>query len=153
MHYCYEHDVWCHSNLMWEAHLRFQHLRHINDFCGLLRKHGMIVVAAHCLLCFGDTKPLSVRFTQYPDVFDLHKHMKDHLARSSTPKVCPHPLFKDTFDSESDFWDHATSVHGVPPCGLCRITGKRKSPEDSVNEGGGNAKFKRRVGHGHELGA
>ena len=92
------------------------------------------MVAAYCLFCLGDTKPLSVRFAQYHDVFDLHKHMKGHLANSGTPKACPHPICKDTLDSESDFWDHATSVHGIPPFGPRRITGKRKRTEDGDND-------------------
>ncbi|KAF2626154.1 hypothetical protein BU25DRAFT_102344 [Macroventuria anomochaeta] len=133
MHYCYEHDVWCHSNQMWDAHLHFQHLQRLNDFCGLLKERGVVVVAAHCLFCLGDTKPLSVRFAQYHDVFDLHKHMTGHLAKSGTPKACPHPICKDTLGSESDFWDHATSVHGIPSFGPRRITGKRKRPEDGDN--------------------
>jgi hypothetical protein len=129
MHYCYEHDVWCHSNLMWDAHLHYQHLPRLNDFCGLIKECGVVVVAAHCLLCLGETQPLSVQFTQYHDIFDLHKHMTDHLARG-IPESCPHPKCGDPLTSELDFWNHATSVHGVPPFGSRRVTRKRDTLED-----------------------
>ena len=130
IHYFYEHDVWCNSNRIWDAHLHFQHLQRLNEFCGLLKERGVGVVAAHCLFCLGDTKLFSVRFAQYHDVFDLHKNMKGHLEKSGTLKACPHPICKDILDLESHFWDHATSVHGIPPFGLCRITGICKRTED-----------------------
>ena len=129
MHYCYEHDVWCHSNRMWDAHLRHRHLARLNDFCGLIKECGVVVVAAHCVLCLGDVQPLSVRFTQYHDIFDLHKHMMEHLTRG-IPKFCPHPKCRDPLTSESDFWNHATSIHGVPPLGPRRATQKRNALED-----------------------
>lgn len=103
----------------------------MNDYCGLIKDGGVVVVAAHCLFCIGADAPLAVRFAQFSDVFVLHKHMKEHLATVCTPVVCPHPLCKEHLDSETEFWDHATTVHGVPPFGPRRVTGKRKAPKDS----------------------
>ena len=104
MHYCYEHDVWCHSNRMWNTHLRFKHLQHLNGFCGLIRERGVVMIAAHCLFCLGDTIPLSVRFAQYHDFFDLHKHMRAHLAKTGVLKVCPYPRCEDTLNSDQISW-------------------------------------------------
>jgi hypothetical protein len=40
----------------------------------------------------------------------------------------------DRLTSESDFWNHATAVHGTPPLGLRRVTGKRKTPDSDNDE-------------------
>ena len=133
MHYCYEHDVWCRSDQIWDAHIQRQHLEKLNDYCCLIKECGVVVVAAHCLFCLGADALLAVRFAQFSDVFTLHKHIKEHLAREHAPKLCPHPLCKDELSSESGFWSHATLVHGIPPFGPRRITGKRKRTEDGDN--------------------
>lgn len=126
MHYCYEHDVWCRSDQIWDAHLQRKHLEPLNDYCGLIKECGVVVVAAHCMFCLGADAPLAVRFAQFSDVFQLHKHMKEHLTEGHTTTICPHPLCTDELSSESDFWDHATTVHGIPPFGPRRVTVKRK---------------------------
>jgi hypothetical protein len=131
MHYCYEHNVWCHSERMWNEHLQRRHLELLNSYCGIIEERGVVVVAAHCLFCLGGYKPLSVRFTQFPDVFRLHKHMKEHIGRNGIPTVCPHPQCDDVVGSSAGFWSHAISVHGVPPFGACNTTRKRKAAEIS----------------------
>jgi hypothetical protein len=117
MHYCYEHDVWCRSDQIWDAHLQRKHLEPLNDYC---------VVAAHCMFCLGADASLAVRFAQFSDVFQLHKHMKEHLTGGHATTIRPHPLCIDELSSESDFWDHATTIHGNPPFGPRRVTVKRK---------------------------
>lgn len=86
MHYCYEHDGWCQSEQQWVQHLKLHHLPELNNFCGLIRLDGVVVVAAHCVLSLGDSHaPLQVRFPQFDNPFDLHKHMKEHLAQLEAP--------------------------------------------------------------------
>ena len=148
MHYCYEHDVWCRSDQMWDAHLQRKHPEKLNDYCGLIKECGVVVVAAHCLFCLGADAPLPVRFAQFSDVFTLHTHIKEHLARENAPKLCPHPLCKDELSSESDFWNHATLVHGIPPFGPRKITRKRKRTEDDDNNSGAEM-TENRVTHWH----
>jgi len=134
MHYCYEHDVWCCSHRAWDAHLQKKHLEELNDFCGLIRG-GVVVAAANCSFCVGHNAPLSTRFAQFSDVFVLHKHIEEkHLAAARDPLICPHPLCKERLESKNEFWDHATTVHGVPRLGPRRSTGKRKANEDAVDE-------------------
>jgi hypothetical protein len=139
MHYCYEHDGWCQSEQQWVQHLELHHLPELNNFCGLIRLDGVVVVAAHCVLCLGDSHaPLQVRFLQFDNPFDLHKHMKEHLAQlEAPPSVCPHPHCQDMLGSEDKFWSHAETVHGMPPFGPRRSTGKRKAPEELEDLGEG----------------
>ncbi|KAF2849805.1 hypothetical protein T440DRAFT_490368 [Plenodomus tracheiphilus IPT5] len=89
-----------------------------------------------CVVCDKqlDCLPVTTRFTQFHDVFTLHKHMKEHLAEQDSPlSVCPlHPRCIDSLDSEDAFWEHAQSVHGTPPFGACRQTGKRKTVDGSA---------------------
>ncbi|PZD37947.1 DUF3435 domain containing protein [Pyrenophora tritici-repentis] len=70
------------------------------------------------------------RFTQFDSAFDLHKHMKKHLEQLPPLSKCPHPHCQSSLDSEAEFWSHAEDVHGMPPFGPRRATGKRKMPED-----------------------
>lgn len=132
MQYCYEHNLWAKSERVWNAHLEHQHLKPLNDFCGLIRRGGVVVVAAHCLFCLGDeTATLHVRFAQHPDIFELHTHMKMHTTQlNALPAVCPHPLCEDFLESEAHFWQHANSEHGIAPFGPRRNDRKRKTPED-----------------------
>jgi hypothetical protein len=132
MQYCYEHNLWAKSERVWTSHLKHHHLNTLNDYCGLIRRGGVVVVAAYCLFCLGNLKEtLHVRFAQHHDIFDLHKHMKAHTTElNALPAVCPHPRCEDHLESEADFWEHANSVHGVPPFGPRRIDRKRKTPED-----------------------
>ncbi|KAJ4991581.1 hypothetical protein SVAN01_02962 [Stagonosporopsis vannaccii] len=131
MQYCYEHNLWAKSERVWTAHLEHHHLKPLNDYCGLIRRGGVVVVAAHCLFCLGnEEKTLHDRFAQYPDTYDLHKHMKTHITQLiALPTVCPHPLCETRNESEAHFWEHANSAHGIPPFGPQRINRKRKSPE------------------------
>jgi hypothetical protein len=78
----------------------------------------------------------AVRFTQYHDVYALHKHMKEHLADKNYPSRCPHPLCETPLGSESLFWNHAVSVHGIPPFSVPRSSGKRKPPCDGDDDEG-----------------
>jgi hypothetical protein len=131
MHYCFEHNQWFRSNCAWDAHLKTNHLLKLNDFCGLIRQGGVVIAAAHCLFCIGNSMAsLSDRFAQFSDMFVLHKHLRGHLADAVYPFQCPHPLCSDNLDSEDLFWEHAVSVHGTPPVGVPRILGKRKSRYD-----------------------
>jgi hypothetical protein len=114
-----------------------EHLTRMNDFCGLIRHAGVVMVAAHCLFCLGDVSlPITTRFTQFHDVFTLHKHMKEHLAERTDPlTVCPlYPRCKDPIDSDDAFWEHAQSVHGTPPFGACRVTSKRKTVDSDGDD-------------------
>jgi hypothetical protein len=93
-------------------------------------------VAAHCLLCLGDSSaPLHDRLSQFNSAFGLHAHMRKHLAQlDAPPSVCPHPHCQNILGSEAEFWSHAETVHGMPSFGPRRSTGKRKTaegPEDS----------------------
>ncbi|KAF1935092.1 hypothetical protein EJ02DRAFT_486881 [Clathrospora elynae] len=81
--------------------------------------------------------PLQVRFLQFDNAFDLHKHMKEHLTLEGPPSVCPHPHCQDMLGSEDKFWSHAETVHGMPPFGPRQSTGKRKAPEELVDLGEG----------------
>ena len=106
MHYCYEHDEWCRSDQQWTQHITREHLTRMNDFCGLIRHAGVVMVAAHCLFCLGDVSlPITTRFTQFHDVFTLHKHMKEHSAERTDPlTVCPlHPRCTDPIDLDDAF--------------------------------------------------
>lgn len=137
MHYCYEHAMWCHSSLKWDAHLQQSHVHQLTGFCGIIRHHGLVAVAAHCLFCLGNKDaPLETRFMQFHDVFTLHKHMKNHLAADS-PTQCPHPLCDEAIGSEAAFWEHANTVHGTPPFGTPRGMLKRKASniDDGIEEG------------------
>jgi hypothetical protein len=54
--------------------------------------------------------------------------MGDHvrqLAGSLPP--CPHPSCTDRLASDNEFWQQANAVHGMPPFGPRRTTGKRKT--------------------------
>ncbi|KAF1943186.1 hypothetical protein EJ02DRAFT_486580 [Clathrospora elynae] len=63
--------------------------------------------------------------------FDLHTHMKKHLAQlDAPPSVCPHPHCQSMLGSEDMFWSHAEDVHGMLPFGPCQLTGKRKTQEE-----------------------
>ncbi|CAI6336975.1 unnamed protein product [Periconia digitata] len=124
-HYCYEHNFWLVSDQAWSDHLR-QHLEDLNDFCGLIRNNGLIIVAAQCLFCLGDVNaPPHVRCAQYPDIFMLHKHMKSHLEHNTQLDTCPHPRCDDSLGSHEAFWQHATDIHGIPPFGPRRLKRKR----------------------------
>ena len=65
--------------------------------------------------------------------------MKEHLAQleAPPPSVCPHPHCQDMLGSEDKFWSHAETVHGMPPFGPRRSTGKRKAPEELEDLGEG----------------
>lgn len=116
-HYCYEHSEYFLSDMTWQAHVS-QHLRNLNDFCGLIRRSGLVIVAAHCLFCLGNLRESIIkRFTQFHDVFELHRHMKQHLVADGCPSICPHPQCQDTIESDTEFWTHANAVHGIPPFG------------------------------------
>jgi hypothetical protein len=132
MHYCYEHDEWCRSDQQWSQHLNLFHLPELGMFCGLIQLNGVVVVAGHCLLCLGDINaPLHDRFLQFDSAFNLHTHMRKHLAQLDVPpSVCPHPHCQSTLGSEETFWSHAEIVHGMPPFGPRRMTGKRKAPDE-----------------------
>jgi hypothetical protein len=136
MHYCYEHDFWCCSEQQWVQHIRHDHFLHLNEFCGLIRQAGVVVIAAHCLLCLGDILlPMATRFAQFPDLAVLQKHMKQHLSQLSSPLTsCPHPRDSDLLASESAFWEHANSVHGSPALESDNGLGKRKTV-DGKEEG------------------
>ncbi|KAF1360100.1 hypothetical protein EJ07DRAFT_118025 [Lizonia empirigonia] len=74
--------------------------------------------------------PLQNRFLQFDSAFALHTHMRDHLTRlDAPPPICPHPHCQSVLGSEDEFWSHAETVHGMPPFGPRRPTGKRKRPE------------------------
>jgi hypothetical protein len=136
MRYCYEHDTWCRSEQEWVHHIKTCHAPQLNDFCGLIRLSGVVVVAAHCLFCLGDEKlPITERFQQFPDVFVLHKHMKRHLDLLDTPmSLCPHPRCDDQVESDRAFWTHAHSVHGTPPFATCTAGTKRRMSDSEVEE-------------------
>jgi hypothetical protein len=128
MHYCYEHDLWCRSEQQWVQHIKIEHFLRLNDFCGLIRQGGVVVVAAHCIFCLGNVSlPVETRFAQFHDAYVLRKHMKQHLLGRSDPlSVCPHPQCEDTLDSDSAFWEHANAVHGCPLFEPCDTPAKRK---------------------------
>jgi hypothetical protein len=132
MHYCYEHDEWCCSDHQWSQHLNLFHLPELGIFCGLVQLNGVVVVAGHYLLCLGDINaPLHDRFLQFDSAFNLHTHMRKHLAQLDVPSaVCPHPHCQSTLGSEETFWSHAETVHDMPTSGPRRITGKRKTPDE-----------------------
>lgn len=123
MQYCYEHNVWYASERMWVAHLQKRHLEPLNDFCGLIRRNGVVLVAAHCLFCLSqESEPLRTRLAQFDDIFTLHEHMKKHkIELDAFSAVCPYPLCEDILQSAPAFWEHATSIHGVPPFGPQRL--------------------------------
>jgi hypothetical protein len=129
MQYCYEHNVWCASERMWNAHLQERHLKPLNDFCGLIRRNGIVLVAGYCLFCLSkESEPLHTRLAQFSDIFILHEHMKKHKVElDAFPAVCPHPLCEDSLQSKDAFWEHATFVHGIPPFGPQRLDLKRKT--------------------------
>jgi hypothetical protein len=131
MHYCYEHGIWCRSDQIWDTHLQRKHLELLNDYCGLIKECGVVVVAAHCMFCLGADAPLAVRFAQFSDDFQLHKNMKEHLKEGRTPTICPHRLCTNELSSEFNLWNHATTVHCIPPFGQRRVTGKRNPPKES----------------------
>lgn len=135
--YCFEHNRWYRGNHVWDVHLRKTHLPELNDFCGLIRQGGAILVAAHCLFCIGNTTAsLLDRFLQFSDVCVLHRHMKAHLVDAVYPLECPHTSCSTSLHTENLFWEHAVSVHGIPPLHAAQITGKRKSPcEDDPQPG------------------
>lgn len=105
MHYCYEHDGWCRSDQQWVQHLELHHLPDLNNFCGLIQMNGVVIVAAHCLLCLGDCHaPLPVRFLQFNSAFALHTHMRKHLAQlDAPPSTCPHPHCQSIIRSKEKF--------------------------------------------------
>jgi hypothetical protein len=146
-HYCYEHDVWCDSLDIWRQHILLEHFPHLNDYCGLLRIGGVVVIAAQCLFCLGDSQRLiEDRFAQFHDVNVLHQHMKTHLTKiQNFPLECPHPRCQERCTSAAAFWDHAISVHGVPPFGPPGVTKKRKAPEDLDEEVADNPISKRKA--------
>jgi hypothetical protein len=79
-YYCYEYDTWCLSQDLWRQHILLDHFPHLNDYCGLLRIGGVVLIPALCLFCLGDgNRTLVDRFAQFPDVNKLHLHMKLHL--------------------------------------------------------------------------
>jgi hypothetical protein len=102
-----------------------------NDYCGLIKECGVVVVAAHCMFCLGADAPLAVRFAQFSDDFQLHKNMKEHLKEGRTPTICPHRLCTNELSSEFNLWNHATTVQCIPPFGQRRVTGKRNPPKES----------------------
>ena len=61
MHHCYEHDVWCHSERMWDAHFHEKHLNLLNSYCGIIEERGVVVVAAHCIFCLQGDSAISRR--------------------------------------------------------------------------------------------
>ncbi|KAF1359213.1 hypothetical protein EJ07DRAFT_121068 [Lizonia empirigonia] len=78
-----------------------------------------------------NSAPLHDRFSQFDSAFNLHTHMRKHLAQlDAPPSICPHPHCQSILGSETDFWSHAETVHGMPPFGPRRTTGKRKTPEE-----------------------
>jgi hypothetical protein len=113
-------------------HLNLFHLPELGIFCGLIQLNGVVVVAGHCLLCLGDINaPLHDRFLQFDSAFNLHTHMRKHLAQLDVPPaVCPHPHCESTLGSEDTFWDHAEAVHGMPPFGPRRVARKRKASDE-----------------------
>jgi hypothetical protein len=132
MAYCYEHDLWYKSEQQWEQHIRVIHHPSLGDYCGMIRLAGLVVVAAHCLFCLGDTdKTLSEQFAQFPDVNKLHTHMEEHVRQlAGSLSSCPHPNCAETIGSDAEFWEHANAVHGMPFFGPRRTTGKRKTLGD-----------------------
>lgn len=137
MHFCYEHAQFFAADGAWIEHCR-SHLSHLNDFCGLIRRRGLVVVAAHCPLCLGDlTADACVRWAQFHDVFTLHKHIKRHLAAlASPPDICPYPDCETKLGTEVMFWQHANEVHGIPPFGASpgNRSLKRKIPPDDLDD-------------------
>jgi hypothetical protein len=107
-----------------------------------VKERGVVVAAAHCLFCLGDGQSLSICFTQFHDFYDLHKHMKCHIEKSRTPKMCPHSHCEDTLSSKSEFWTHATSIHGTPSFGYRRtFLCKYNVPPKVVAKSGCRAAF------------
>lgn len=134
-HYCYEHGYWYMSDMMWSQHLQRDHLERMNGYCGIVRRHGLVIVAAHCLFCLGDNKAdLQTRFHQFHDVYVLHKHMKQHLESDGPPAGCPHPQCHDKLGSNEAFWRHANEVHGTPPYDLVKVNRKRSLEEDPIDD-------------------
>jgi hypothetical protein len=106
MHYCYKHNAWCKSKEQWEQYIRIQHLPNLGDYCGMIQLQGVVVVAAHCLFCLGNTGlPLTGRFHQFPNPYTLNKHMQTkHQVELAGISSCPHPRCKDKLSTASAFW-------------------------------------------------
>jgi hypothetical protein len=135
MYFCYEHGQYFAAEFDWLKHCAL-HRDRLTDFCGLIRRHGIVMVGAHCLFCLNDGGlDFGSRWRQFADPFTLHVHMKEHLASSGPPSTCPHPKCDDKLGSESAFWAHASSVHGIPPLGPTRDR-KRNATDDEDDAGG-----------------
>ncbi|EOA89662.1 uncharacterized protein SETTUDRAFT_104713 [Exserohilum turcica Et28A] len=94
------------------------------------------IVSGCCSFCEKNLDGLLDRFLQFSDVCVLHRHMKAHLVDAVYPLECPHTSCSTSLHTENLFWEHAVSVHGIPPLHAAQITGKRKSPcEDDPQPG------------------
>ncbi|KAF2201611.1 hypothetical protein GQ43DRAFT_29688 [Delitschia confertaspora ATCC 74209] len=104
-HFCFEHATWVFSDRVWEDHLEKLHLNTISDYCGIIKQHGLVIVAASCPFCIGNLESSPhIWAAQFDDVFGLHKHIKEHLVTLDFPlSQCPHPLCSDSLENDQAF--------------------------------------------------
>lgn len=113
--FCHECSLWIHSKMLWEMHCN-DHLSRLTRFCGIIRRFGLVVVAAHCPFCVGAAKrEPSTRWHQFDDVHKLHKHIRQHLIPLSGALRCPHPLCPGEAASPDQLFFHFQTNHGMPP--------------------------------------
>lgn len=119
INYCYECGLWVESRATWDLHCdaHLCSLSSMGSFCGQITRHGLIVVAAKCIFCLGQSESLpSKRFHQYADCCDLHRHVQRHLAQVTEWLLqCPHPYCNCSIAHEENFWLHLTEIHGIEP--------------------------------------
>jgi hypothetical protein len=98
MAYWYEHDLRCRLEQQWEQHIRVFHFPNLGNYCGIMQLGGLVIVAAHCLFCLGDTKLASTnQYSQFADAFTLNKHMGKHILQlAGLLSLCPHPTCAQT---------------------------------------------------------
>ncbi|OCL09614.1 hypothetical protein AOQ84DRAFT_250357, partial [Glonium stellatum] len=113
--FCFTCVKWVKGGREWENHCS-EHLWNLDDpFCGYVTRRGLVVAAARCPFCLGDTAITpSRRFNQFIDPHTYHNHIDMHIKRMFDRNIrCPFPLCDDRFRSKDDFKEHLRHCHGM----------------------------------------
>lgn len=116
-HFCFSCSTYFDEGPDWESHCD-SHILREDFFCGLVKRRGIILQAALCPFCIGNTTlPSSARLRQFTDPGTFIHHLEDHLSQLNFTQAaeCPHPLCSESCSTAENFWQHITVIHGVWP--------------------------------------
>lgn len=112
--FCFECSEFFVHEDVWEDHCA-SHVANPELFCGQIVCRGIIIFARKCMFCLADHNLTAAeRYYGFTHASNFFRHLQTHLKSvPHWPLSCPHPNCSIDVATESAFWNHSRTVHGI----------------------------------------